>query len=116
MRQPKDRDFVETREGFLFCLIGYHHPPDRYTAYLKYSPATTGKWARGEVFYRRELPYYHVRHVLKTVAFLEEQYPQYVWFDPASHLKFSFVPQQAVAKYYVPEERLAEILVHPGDT
>ena len=27
-RRPKDRDFVETREGFFFCLVGYVHPPE----------------------------------------------------------------------------------------
>src|SRR5947199_7270211 len=43
-RRPKDRDFVETREGFFFCLVGYVHPPDRYLAYLKYTPAAAGKW------------------------------------------------------------------------
>jgi len=41
-RRPKDRDFVETAEGFFFCLVGYLHPPDRYTAYLKYTPAESG--------------------------------------------------------------------------
>ena len=42
-RPPKDRDFVETAEGFFFCLVGYLHPPDRYTAYLKYTPAESGR-------------------------------------------------------------------------
>jgi predicted nucleotidyltransferase len=92
MRRPRDRDFVETAEGLLFCVVGYVHPPDRYTAYLKYVPAATGKWARGETAYRRELPYYHVRHVVKTVDYLQAHHPRYVWRDPASELTFSFVP------------------------
>jgi hypothetical protein len=115
MRHPKDRDFLETREGLLFCVIGYLHPPDRYTAYLKYTPASAGKWARGETFYRRELPYYHVDNVVKTVEFLQQHYPHYVWFDPPRGLRFSFVPESTVARYYVPEERLAEILPAPRD-
>jgi len=115
MRRPKDRDFVETKEGFFFCLVGYLHPPDRYTAYLKYTPADTGPWSRGEIFYHRELPYYHVRNVLKTVEVLEQYHPEYVWFDPVRSLKFSFVPKEAVAHYYLPEERLTEILRTPAD-
>ncbi|MFN3475974.1 MAG: nucleotidyltransferase domain-containing protein [Candidatus Methylomirabilales bacterium] len=115
MRQPKDRDFVETKEGFFLCLVGYLHPPDRYMAYLKYTPADVGKWARGDVFYRRELPYYHVRNVLKTLEFLEQHHPQYVWFDPTRNLTFSFVPKEAVVTYYIPEERLAEIVADPRD-
>ena len=115
MRRPKDRDFVETEEGFFFCLVGYLHPPDRYTAYLKYTPAEAGKWSRGEVFYRRELPYYHVRNVLETVHFLERRHPRYVWTDPLQDLKFSYVPRDAVTRYYAPEQRLAEIVSQPRD-
>lgn len=115
MRRPKDRDFVETKEGFFFCLIGYLHPPNRYTAYLKYTQAGIGEWTRGDVFFRRELPSYHVRNVLKTVSWLAEHHPQYVWFDPARNFMFSFVPKEAVVTYYLPEECVAEIVVDPRD-
>jgi predicted nucleotidyltransferase len=115
MRRPKDRDFLETVEGLFFCVIGYVHPPQRYTAYLKYTPASAGKWARGEVAYRRELPYYHVRHVRRTLEWLETAHPDYLWTDPTTGLRFSHVPADAVARYYVPERRLAEILAGPTD-
>lgn len=38
MRKPKDKDFVRTEEGLYFCLVGYLHPFDKYTAYLHYAP------------------------------------------------------------------------------
>ena len=113
MRPPKDRDFVETTEGLFFCLVGYLHPPGRYAAYLKYTPASAGKWARGEIAYRRELPYYHVRHVRRTLEWLGAAHPRYLWTDPATGLRFSHVPADAVARYYVPERRLAEIVADP---
>jgi len=106
VRPPRDRDFVETTEGLLF---------GRYAAYLKYTPAGAGKWTRGDVAYRRELPYYHVRHVRRTLDWLESEHPRYVWTDPATGLRFSHVPVDAVARYYVPERRLAEIVAGPGD-
>jgi predicted nucleotidyltransferase len=115
VRPPKDRDFVETTEGFFFCLVGYLHPPGRYAAYLKYTPATAGKWARGEVAYRRELPYYHVEHVRRTLDWLAAEHPRYLWTDPATGLRFSHVPAEAVVRYYAPERRLAEIVAAPGD-
>ena len=116
MRPPKDRDFVETTDGLFFCVVGYVHPPGRYAAYLKYTPAGAGKWARGDVAYRRELPYYHVRHVRRTLEWLEAEHPKYVWTDSATGLRFSHVPVDAVARYYVPEHRLAEIVASPADT
>ena len=115
MRPPKDRDFVETTDGLFFCVVGYVHPPGRYAAYLKYTPASAGKWARGDVAYRRALPYYHVRHVRRTLEWLEAEHPRYLWTDPATGLRFSHVPVDAVARYYVPQRRLAEIVADPAD-
>ncbi|MCR4408294.1 MAG: hypothetical protein NUW24_15475 [Anaerolineae bacterium] len=115
MRKPKDRDFIQTTEGLLFCVTDYLHPLDKYTAYLKYSPSLVGKWKNGETFYRREMNYYHVREVAATVEFLEQNYPHYVHYCPVRGIRFSMVPHQYVRKYYCPEDRLAEILAHPHD-
>jgi len=115
VRPPRDRDFVETVEGFFFCVVGHLHPPDRYLAYLKYTPASVGKWARGDVAYHRRLPYYHVRHVLATLEFLDREHPKYLWVDPATGVRFSAVPRSSVARYYEPEARLADLRAGPQD-
>jgi hypothetical protein len=98
-----------------FCVTGYLHPPDRYTAYLKYSPTSEGKWEDDSTAYRRELPYYHVRNVARTIDYLEEHYPAYVSYCPVRDFRFSMVPRDRVARYYLPEERLPEILDSPQD-
>jgi predicted nucleotidyltransferase len=114
-RKPKDRDFVETHEGMFFCVTGYLHPPDRYTAYLKYSPVSEGKWKSGETSYHRELEYYHVDQVARTISYLERAYPQYVHYCPVRDIKFSMVPHVFVRKYYLPEQRFSKILKAPQD-
>ncbi len=114
-RKPKDRDFIQTKEGMFFCVTGYLHTPGKYTAYLKYSPAPMGKWKSGEIWYRRELEYYHVGNVADTIAYLERNYPQYVHYCPVRGIKFSIVPWEYVRKYYRPEQRLKEILETPRD-
>lgn len=114
-RHPKDRDFLRTREGMFFCVTGYLHPPDRYTAYLKYSPVSEGKWEDDVTAYRRELPYYHVRNVARTIRYLEEHHPIYVDRCPVRDFRFSLVPRECVTQYYVPEERLREIFKGPHD-
>ena len=114
-RLPKDRDFLRTREGMFFCVTGYLHPPDRYTGYLKYSPASKGKWEDDVTAYRRELPYYHVRNVAKTIRFLEEHYPAYVHDCHVRDLRFSMVPEERVVRYYAPEMRMQQILDAPQD-
>ena len=115
-RKPKDRDFIETREGMFFCVTGYLHPPDKYTAYLKYSPAPVGKWKSKGTSYRRELEYYHVNKVADGIAHLEQDYPQYVHYCPVRGIKFSMIPRAYIKKYYLPEERLREILEAPRDS
>lgn len=110
MRKAKDRDFVETAEGLLFCLVGYLHPPQGYTAYLKYIPTTAGKWSRSGVGYRRILPYYHVTEVEKTFEFLRRNYPNYLFQCPVRNITISTVPRNYVKQYYVPEERLQKIM------
>ncbi len=113
--KPKDRDFLQTREGMLFCVTGYLHPPDRYTAYLKYTPDPGGKWRDGERAYRRELAHYHVSTVAGTLRYLEANYPHYVSDCPVRDIRFSMVPRDCVARYFRPRERLQEILAGPRD-
>lgn len=114
-RKPKDRDFIETKEGMFFCVAGYLHPPDKYTAYLKYSPAPVGKWKSGGIYYHRELEYYHVGKVADTIAYLERNYPHYVHYCPVRGIKFSMIPQGYVKRYYFPEQRRQQILETPRD-
>lgn len=114
-RKPKDRDFVETLEGLLFCLVGYQHPPNKYIAYLKYSPAASGRWQRSGAAYHRELAFYHAHQVGLTITELEQQYPQYVHDSPVWDMRFSMVPTERVRTYYTPEARLAEIVANPKD-
>lgn len=114
-RKPKDRDFIETLEGLLFCVVGYQHPPDKFIAYLKYSPAASGPWQRSGTAYHRELAFYHAHQVALTIAELEQQYPQYVHDSSVWDMRFSMVPTGRVHTYYTPEARLAELMARPLD-
>jgi predicted nucleotidyltransferase len=110
MERPKDRDFVETVEGLLFCVVGYLHPPDRIMAYLKYVPSEEGRWSRDETRYSRVIPFYHVSQVEKTYDYLRERYPEYIFECPVSNITVSSVPRDKVKAYYRPRDRLGEIV------
>lgn len=115
MGKPRDRDFVETVEGLLFCVVGYLHPPDRVTAYLKYVPDPEGKWRKGETGYSRVIPYYHVSQVENTYGFLGKNHPEYLHDCPVRNITVSSVPRDRIKTYYRPRERLAAIMEKPGD-
>jgi hypothetical protein len=109
VEKPKDRDFIETIEGLLFCVVGYLHPPDQYTAYLKYIPSPHGKWGRSGTCYARALPYYHVSQVENTYDFLRKNYPQYIFDCPVRNITVSSVPHSRVKTYYRPRDRLRSV-------
>jgi hypothetical protein len=107
--KPKDRDFIQTVDDHLFCVVGYLHPPDGYTAYLKYVPSTDGKWGIDGRRYSRTLPFYHVSQVENTYMYIKERYPQYLFNCPVRNITISWVPKSQVKQYYHPRERLREI-------
>ena len=107
--KPKDRDFIETVEGYLFCIVGYIHPPDGYTAYLKYVPSKDGKWEREGIRYSRSIPYYQVSQVENTYNWLKKTHPEYILQCPVRGIEISWVPRNRVKKYYDPRDRLEEI-------
>jgi len=101
---------VETRDGLMFVVVGYLHPPGRVTAYLKYVPTAEGKWGRGDTRYTRTLRYYHVTQVESTYGYLRENYPDYLYDCPVRNITFSCVPLRDVKRYYDPVERVDSLI------
>ena len=55
LRSYRDRDYVKTKENFIFCVVGPTHPRDRVISYIKYLPHPSGMWGKGENKFRRLL-------------------------------------------------------------
>ena len=108
--KPKDRDMVETRDGLMFVVVGYLHPPGRVTAYLKYIPSAEGKWERGGTRYTRALRYYHVTQIENTYGYLRENHPDYIYDCPVRNITVSCVPLSDVRHYYHPVERVSSMI------
>lgn len=114
-RRPKDKDYVETKEGLFFTVIGYSHPPDAYTAYLKYRPDPEGRWERQGVRYRRMMQVYSAAEVVSSSKWLREHHPEYVSLDRVRGIELPLVPWKNIIAYYLPEVRLVEIIAEPQD-
>jgi predicted nucleotidyltransferase len=107
--KPKDRDFIQTIDDHLFCVVGYLHPPDRTTAYLKYIPSSEGKWGRGTHHYTRTLRYYSVSQVENTYEYLKSNHPEYLYWCEVRNITVSAVPKSFIKRYFEPRARLSEI-------
>lgn len=110
MRGFRDRDFLRTKEGFFFCVVGPFHPPNRVISYLKYAPSKLGKWGRGKWRFKRVLKDYTIPSLLETFRLLEKEYPQYLFYSPFNNVLMTAVPVQSVARHYRPEEKMAQLM------
>jgi len=111
----KDRDFIEDKDGYMFCVVGYVHPPDRVLAYLKYVPSRKKTiWYRESVGYRRILKYYSSVAVLDSMRLLSKTKPNYIYYDNYFNIKFIGVPKSEIRKHYIPERKLKEIINKPS--
>lgn len=110
MRRFRDRDFLQTPEGFFFCVIGPLHPPDRVISYLKYVPSESGVWGRGKKRFKRVLRSYTIPHLLETFSLLERNYPHYLFDSSFYNVTLTAVPQECLIRHYKPEEKLAQVL------
>ena len=106
-----DHDFIETPEGFLFCVVGCVHPKDRVLAYLKYVPDTSGKWGRGQRRFRRTMLTYSIPQVLGNIEMLKTSYPQYVFNSRILNITMSAVPRRLIKEHFKPRKRLRQLLL-----
>jgi predicted nucleotidyltransferase len=110
MRRFRDRDFIQTLEGFFFCVVGPFHPPDRVISYLKYVPAKRGIWARGKKRFKRVMRTYTIPNLLETFSVLQRDYPHYLFYSSIYNIRMTAVPHTHIAKHLRPEEKLVQLL------
>lgn len=109
MRGFRDRDFLQTREKFFFCVVSPFHPPDRVISYLKYVPAKLGVWGRGEERFKRVMRAYTIPSLLETFSVLERSYPHYLFYSSVYNITMTAVPHEYIVKHFKPEEKLAQL-------
>jgi len=105
-----DRDFIETPEGFLFCVVGPYHPKDRVIAYLKYVPSEDGFWNRKGKSFSRVMKAYTIPNLLETFKLLEGKYPQYLFYSSYYNITMTAAPLGCVKHHFKPEKKLARLL------
>ena len=108
-RSFRDRDFLSTKENFFFCVVGPYHPDNRVIGYLKYLPASTGKWRKGNSRFKRVMREYTIPNLLETFDLLKKAYPHYLFFSSVYNIPMTAVPQEYAVEHFRPEKKLAEL-------
>ncbi|UCE96288.1 MAG: hypothetical protein JSV51_01375 [Candidatus Bathyarchaeota archaeon] len=109
-RSFRDRDFLSTKEGFIFCVVGPYHPIDRIVSYLKYLPNPKGKWRKGQEKFKRVMLTYTIPSLTTTFDLLKNAYPQYLFFSKAYNITMTAVPQGYLVKHFRPEDKMVELI------
>jgi hypothetical protein len=110
VRKFRDRDFIQTREGFFFCVVGPFHPSDRVISYLKYVPSNLGVWGGRRKRFKRVMRAYTIPSLMETFSLLERDHPHYLFYSPFYNITMTAVPHKYIAEHYKPEEKLAQLL------
>jgi predicted nucleotidyltransferase len=113
MRGFRDRDFLQTSEGFFFCVVGPLHPPKRVISYIKYVPSASGVWGSGEKKFSRILPKYTIPNLLETFKYLERNYPHYLFHSPVDNITITAVPHERIKEHFKPEEKMSQLRQAP---
>jgi predicted nucleotidyltransferase len=109
----RDRDGILTREGLIFRVFGYSHPPNAYVCDAEYASAKifqskdprAPRDGKDQLFYK-----FYNDEGMKLVA---KKYPQYLVFHEMLEVKLVGVFENAISEVKKPEERLA-VLLEPG--
>jgi len=104
----RDRDFLLTKDGFFFCVVGHLHPRNKVISYLKYLPSKFGLWGKDKK-YKRVVKFYSMEEYEKNLNWLKKFYPQYLFRSKVLGGTFQAVPLNFILKHFKPEERLKEI-------
>ncbi len=107
MENLRTRDFIETVDGNIFSVVSYYHPQDRYIAFLRYYPDPSGDRIKDGTPYRK------VASTAQSFQFLEETYPDHLFFSDVTGGMLQCVPLDKVKRVYRPQEGLERILEEP---
>lgn len=99
----REGDFIETHEGLIFDVKGLVHPPHRVIAFIRYVSSLEGDRKRDARRYRK------VYDLDERFAFIRENYPQYLVYDPVFGEELIEVPVEQVTRHYQPICKLAEL-------
>lgn len=105
----RDHDFLETKDSWIFCVVGDIHPPKRFFSYLKYVPGM-GPWKRNGESFSRVFSNYSMKEFKKILEYLKKVKPGFVEYDPVIGTEMSSVPIDLIAKHYSCLEGLRELI------
>jgi predicted nucleotidyltransferase len=99
----REGDFIESRNGLIFDVKGFVHPPDRVVAFIRYFPDLEGERTK------KALTYGKVYSLSQRYALLKERFPRYLVYDPVFDETLCEVPTKDVKRRFDPIQKLRRL-------
>jgi predicted nucleotidyltransferase len=106
----RDRDSILTKEGLLFRVFGYSHPPNAYLCDAEYASAKIFQSTDPRAPREGKDGLYYKFYNDEGMKLVAKKYPQYLLFHEMLGLQLVGVNEKDFFEVRKPEERLAQLL------
>jgi len=110
MLKVRDRDGLVTREGIIFRVLGYDHPPNACFCDVEYAPATVFVSEDPRAVRSGGEELYYKFYGDEGLRFVADKYPQYMVLHEAMNTYLVGLHEEQVAEVRRPDEKLAKIV------
>ena len=112
----RDRDAVITKEGLIFRVFGYSHPPDAYICDVEYAPSDIFKSNNPKAFRSQGERVFYKFYEDEGLKFVKKCYPKYLIFHAILRKRVVGVKNSDVVEVKKPEETLRKLIkIEPKD-
>lgn len=106
----RDRDAIITKEGLIFRVFGYSHPPDAYVCDIEYAPAEIFKSGSPKAFRTNGKHVFYKFYEDEGWKFIKNNFPKYMIFHEMLDNNVVGVECHDIVKARRPERKLRELL------
>lgn len=116
----RDGDAIVTSHGFIFYVVGYEHPAERYHAILKYVPKKLAgrldidwldiEWEKAGTVLLRPREIYSPEAYARLVESFRRSYPEYLHFSEKIGRWMITVPEGLIDEVYIPSRQLLRMM------
>lgn len=106
----RDRDAIITKEGLIFRVYGYFHPPDGYVCDPEYAPATIFRSQNPKAFRAGGQQIYHKFFADEGLRFIQEEYPRYTLLHESMQSRIVGVSRAHITEARRPDEALKRVM------
>ena len=109
----RDRDTLVTKEGIIFRVLGYSHPPKAWICEPLYAPAAVFKSTNPKAFRAKGKRIHYKFYEDEGLRFVQQKYPHCTIFYEPLQERLVGVQHALIAKTRKPDERFRKLMGKP---